>query len=60
MNEYILYARPGSGSFVVQVALEEIGLPYERIWVAGDEPALQAYKKITPTPLALSEKLKTI
>jgi glutathione S-transferase len=49
MNEYILYARPGSGSFVVQVALEEIGLPYERIWVAGDEPALQAYKKITPT-----------
>ena len=35
---FTLYGRPGSGSLAVQVALEEIGVPYERIWV-GAEPA---------------------
>jgi glutathione S-transferase len=34
---YVLYGRPGSGSVAVQIALEEIGARYERIWV-GREP----------------------
>ena len=46
---FTLYGRPGSGSLAVQVALEEIGVPYERIW-AGAEPAEVArYKELNPT-----------
>jgi GST-like protein len=46
---FTLYGRPGSGSLAVQVALEEIGVPYERIWV-GTEPAeLARYKELNPT-----------
>jgi glutathione S-transferase len=48
-NAYRLYGRPGSGSVAVQVALEECGVPYERIWV-GQEPAdIAAYRRINPT-----------
>jgi glutathione S-transferase len=48
-NPFTLYGRPGSGSLVVQVALEEIGLPYERIWV-GPEPAdIARFKAVSPT-----------
>jgi glutathione S-transferase len=48
-NAYKLYGRPGSGSFAVQVALEEIGTPYERIWV-GQEPAdIAAFCELNPT-----------
>ena len=48
-NAYKIYGRRGSGSLAVQVALEECGAPYERIWV-GKEPAdLAAYRKINPT-----------
>jgi glutathione S-transferase len=46
---FTLYGRPGSGSLAVQVALEEIGTPYERIWI-GKEPAEAArYREINPT-----------
>jgi GST-like protein len=46
---FTLYGRPGSGSLAVQVALEEIGVPYERIWV-GTEPAEVArFKELNPT-----------
>ena len=56
---YRIYGRRGSGSLAVQVALEECGAAYERIWV-GKEPAdLAAYRKINPTgkvpALALSD-----
>jgi len=34
MNQYRLYGRQSSGSFAVQVALEEIGVPFERVWIA--------------------------
>ncbi len=48
MTKYTLYGRPGSGSVVVQAALEEIGAPYERLWV-GTEPAeLERYRQINP------------
>lgn len=46
---YVLYGRQGSGSLCVQVALEEIGASYDRIWV-GTEPADAArYVEINPT-----------
>jgi glutathione S-transferase len=44
-----LYGRDGSGSLAVQVALEELHAPYERIWV-GREPAdIERFRKICPT-----------
>ena len=47
-NSYKLYGRSGSGSVAVQVALEECGAAYERIWI-GKEPAdIAAYRKINP------------
>ena len=48
-NPYRLYGWSGSGSVAVQVALEESGLPYERIWVGKDPEALAAYRRINPT-----------
>jgi glutathione S-transferase len=46
---YKLYGRPGSGSIAVQVALEEIGAQYERIWVGREAPDLARYRAINPT-----------
>ena len=46
---YRLYGRPSSGSFAVQVALEEIGTPFERIWVGTDAADIARYRKINPT-----------
>lgn len=46
---YKLYGRPGSGSVAVQVALEECGAPYERIWVGQEPGELAAYRKLNPT-----------
>ena len=48
-NPYRLYGWTGSGSVAVQVALEESGAEFQRIWV-GREPAdIAAYRKINPT-----------
>jgi glutathione S-transferase len=46
---YKLYGRPGSGSFAVQVALEEIGAPYERIWVGRDTADVAQFRATNPT-----------
>src|ERR1700678_3677171 len=46
---YKLYGRAGSGSFAVQVALEEIGAPYERIWVSREAADVARFKSINPT-----------
>src|ERR1700690_1724475 len=46
---YKLYGRPGSGSFAIQVALEEIGVPYERIWIANEPDVVAQYRKLNPT-----------
>ena len=48
MKQYKLYGRRGSGSLAVQVALEEIGAPYERIWISTDPTEVAAYRKINP------------
>ncbi|MEP6549101.1 MAG: glutathione S-transferase family protein [Gammaproteobacteria bacterium] len=46
---YKLYGRPGSGSLAVQIALEEIGVSYDRVWV-GTEPAdVAQYRATNPT-----------
>jgi glutathione S-transferase len=48
-KSFTLYGRPGTGSVAVQVALEEIGAPFERVWI-GQEPAEVArYKEVNPT-----------
>jgi glutathione S-transferase len=46
---YKLFGWAGSGSMAVQVALEEIGVPYERIWVAREPQALAEFRKLNPT-----------
>jgi glutathione S-transferase len=46
---FILYGRSGSGSFAVQVALEEIGAPYERIFVGPDAGDAARLREINPT-----------
>jgi GST-like protein len=49
MNQYRLYGRQGSGSLAVQVALEEIGVPFERIWIAKEPEAVARFREINPT-----------
>ncbi|HWS70445.1 MAG TPA: glutathione S-transferase family protein [Steroidobacteraceae bacterium] len=49
MNQYRLYGRQGSGSLAVQVALEEIGVPFERIWIAKEPQAIARFREINPT-----------
>jgi glutathione S-transferase len=46
---YRLYGRPNSGSFAVQVALEEIGAPYERIWVGREAADVVRFRAVNPT-----------
>jgi glutathione S-transferase len=46
---YKLYGRPGTGSLVVQVALEEIDARYERIWVGSDAPDVARFREMNPT-----------
>ena len=46
---YKLYGRPGSGSLAVQVALEEIGAGYERIWVGREAADVARFRVLNPT-----------
>jgi glutathione S-transferase len=46
---FTLYGRPGSGSLAVQVALEEIGAPFECVWIGREPAAVARYKEINPT-----------
>ena len=45
---YKLYGRPGSGSLAVQVALEEVGARYERIWVGREASDVARFRVINP------------
>jgi glutathione S-transferase len=47
--KYKLYGRSGSGSLAVQVALEEIGAPYERIWVGREAADVAQFRTTNPT-----------
>jgi glutathione S-transferase len=46
---FVLYGRPGSGSVAVQVALEEIGVPYERVWIGRESADVARFKEVNPT-----------
>ncbi len=49
MSQYRLYGRPGSGSLAVQIALEEIGAPFERIWVGTGPAQVAEFRAVNPT-----------
>ena len=49
MSHYTLYGRQGSGSLAVEVALEEIGVSYQRIWISKDAAEVARFRKINPT-----------
>ena len=50
MNKpFTLYGRSGSGSLAVQVALEEIGAPYDCVWITRDPAEVARYKQVNPT-----------
>ncbi len=49
MAMYKLHGRPGSGSLAVQVALEEVGARYERIWVGREASDVAAFRVMNPT-----------
>jgi glutathione S-transferase len=46
---FTLYGRSGSGSLAVQVALEEIGVPFESVWVGREPAEVARYKEVNPT-----------
>jgi glutathione S-transferase len=48
-NTYRLYGRQNSGSFAVQVALEEAGASYENHWIGKDPTEVQKYRVVNPT-----------
>src|ERR1700693_1476901 len=49
MNQYKRDGLQGSVSLAVQVALEESGAPFERIWVANEPEAVARFREINPT-----------
>ncbi len=46
---YKLFGRPGSGSLAVQMALEELALPYQRIWVGSSAADVARFQATNPT-----------
>ena len=48
-KSFRLYGRPGSGWLAVQVALEELAVPYERVWVGSAAADVERFRKINPT-----------
>jgi len=46
---YTLYGRPDSASFVIAVALEEIGVPFEFVSIGREAEAIAQYSLINPT-----------
>jgi glutathione S-transferase len=47
-GKYRLYGRRGAGSLAPQILLEEIGAPYELIWVGKTAPELEALRRVNP------------
>ena len=48
-QKYKVYGRPGSGSDIPQMLLEEIGAPHELIRVGRERADVEAYRRITHT-----------
>jgi glutathione S-transferase len=47
-SPYRLYGRRGAGSLAPQMLLEEIGAPYELIWVSKAPAEIEALRRISP------------
>lgn len=45
---YTLYARAGAGSLAPQIVLEEIGVPYELVWIGSRPAELERFRRIHP------------
>jgi glutathione S-transferase len=48
-HQYTLYGRQASGSLAVQVALEEAGVQYDRIWVSKEPTDVEQLKRVNVT-----------
>jgi glutathione S-transferase len=48
-NQYTLYGRQSSGSLAVQVALEELGVSFERIWISKEPADVAKLKQLNST-----------
>ena len=48
-NQYTLYGRQSSGSLAVQVALEELGVSFERIWISKEPADVAKLKELNST-----------
>lgn len=46
---YRLYGWPGSGSLAIQIALEDLGVAYHRVWVGREAADLERYRSLNPT-----------
>ncbi len=46
---YRLYGRVNAGSLAPQIVLEEIGVPYELMWVGRAPADIESYRRINPT-----------
>jgi glutathione S-transferase len=47
-GSYKLYGRRNAGSLAPQILLEEIGAPYEIIWVGKTAPEIETLRRINP------------
>jgi glutathione S-transferase len=47
-SAYKLYGRSNAGSLAPQIVLEEIGAPYELLWVGRSPADVEAFRKINP------------
>jgi glutathione S-transferase len=45
---YTLYARAGAGSLAPQIVLEEIGVPYELVWIGRSPAELEEFRHLHP------------
>jgi glutathione S-transferase len=45
---YTLYARAGAGSLAPQILLEEIGVPYQLVWIGRSPAELEDFRRINP------------
>jgi glutathione S-transferase len=48
-DAYTLYSRAGAGSLAPQIVLEEIGAPYELVWIGRSPAELERFSHVNPT-----------
>jgi glutathione S-transferase len=49
MNQYKLYGRFGAGSLAPQIVLEDMGVPYEMVWVSKDAADVENLRRVNST-----------